>query len=106
VLPPELYAALTKRRPGQRGPGKKPAKVAVTLRIDPDVLEAYKAEGPGWQTRINDTLRFALAKPQVWTMGRLKKEHPHLYNALTKKVSGSKPLIFEFARTAEKRRKA
>jgi uncharacterized protein (DUF4415 family) len=25
VLPPELFAILTKRKPGQRGPGKRPA---------------------------------------------------------------------------------
>jgi uncharacterized protein (DUF4415 family) len=60
ILPPELYKALTKRRPGQRGPAKKPPKVAVTLRIDPDVLEAFKAGGAGWQTRINETLRSSL----------------------------------------------
>jgi uncharacterized protein (DUF4415 family) len=59
VLPSALYDTLTKRKPGQRGPGKRPAKVAVTLRLDPDVIEAFKAEGAGWQTRINDALRRA-----------------------------------------------
>jgi uncharacterized protein (DUF4415 family) len=49
-----------KRRPRQRGPGKKPAKVAVTLRLDPDVIDAFKAKGPGWQTRINQALRRAI----------------------------------------------
>ncbi len=62
VLPPALFEALTKRRPGQRGPGRKLPKVAVTLRLDPDVLDAFKASGSGWQTRINDTLRKAVAK--------------------------------------------
>jgi uncharacterized protein (DUF4415 family) len=60
VLPPALYDALVKRRPGQRGPGKKPAKVAVTLSLDPDVIDAFKAKGPGWQTRINHALRKAI----------------------------------------------
>ena len=32
-------------------------KVAVALRLDADVVAAYKASGRGWQTRINDTLR-------------------------------------------------
>jgi uncharacterized protein (DUF4415 family) len=32
-------------------------KKVTTIRLDPDVLEAYKAEGKGWQTRINETLR-------------------------------------------------
>jgi uncharacterized protein (DUF4415 family) len=29
----------------------------VSLRIDPDVLEKYRAEGPGWQARMNAVLR-------------------------------------------------
>ena len=62
VLPPDIYAALARRRPGQRGPGKKPAKVSVTLRLDPDVIEGFKAGGEGWQTRINDALRKALER--------------------------------------------
>ncbi|MBD3733433.1 MAG: BrnA antitoxin family protein [Sphingopyxis sp.] len=32
-------------------------KVSVSIRIDRDVLEYFKAGGPGWQTRINETLR-------------------------------------------------
>ena len=32
-------------------------KVNQTLRIDVDVLEAYRHEGKGWQTRINEVLR-------------------------------------------------
>jgi uncharacterized protein (DUF4415 family) len=32
-------------------------KKAVSLRIDPDVLEWYKTNGPGYQTRINAVLR-------------------------------------------------
>ena len=34
-------------------------KVPVKLRIDPDVLTYYRASGPGWQTRINEILRYA-----------------------------------------------
>jgi len=59
VLPLVLLEELTKRKPGQRGPGRKPRKVAVTLRLDPDVLAAFKAGGKGWQTRINKALRRA-----------------------------------------------
>jgi uncharacterized protein (DUF4415 family) len=32
-------------------------KVPVTLRIDPDVLEWFKHEGDGYQTRMNAVLR-------------------------------------------------
>lgn len=32
-------------------------KIAVKLRLDPDVVAAFKVDGPGWQTRINQALR-------------------------------------------------
>ena len=32
-------------------------KAQVTLRLDVDVLEKFKASGDGWQTRINDALK-------------------------------------------------
>lgn len=32
-------------------------KKAIKLRLDPDVLDYFRATGPGWQTRINETLR-------------------------------------------------
>lgn len=37
-------------------------KVAVKLRLDPDVVAVLRATGPGWQTRVNKVLRerFAL----------------------------------------------
>jgi len=37
-------------------------KEQVTLRIDQDVLEYFRAGGPGWQDRINDALRKAAGK--------------------------------------------
>lgn len=40
-------------------------KTPVKLRLDPDVLAAFKAEGPGWQTRINAALREVVAKRQA-----------------------------------------
>jgi uncharacterized protein (DUF4415 family) len=43
-------------------PPKKDRKVNQTLRIDPDMLEAYKKEGKGWQTRINKVLRESMPK--------------------------------------------
>lgn len=35
-------------------------KKQVTLRLDPDVIEAFRATGKGWQSRINAELRKAL----------------------------------------------
>jgi uncharacterized protein (DUF4415 family) len=29
----------------------------VALRVDRDILEAFKSSGPGWQTCMNDALR-------------------------------------------------
>ena len=34
-------------------------KNAVTLRLDADVLDSYRATGAGWQTRLNADLRKA-----------------------------------------------
>lgn len=51
---PELRAKLAQRR--MRGPGKNPAKVAIQLRLPPDVLARWKATGPGWQTRMAQRL--------------------------------------------------
>lgn len=34
-------------------------KVSTTIRLDPEVLEKFKADGPGWQSRINEALRKA-----------------------------------------------
>ncbi|MDO5680971.1 MAG: BrnA antitoxin family protein [Pelistega sp.] len=36
-------------------------KVPMTIRIDADILEAFKATGSGWQTRINVVLKEWLA---------------------------------------------
>jgi len=38
-------------------PPKSDRKVSVTLRLDRDVLERFRATGAGWQTRINAALR-------------------------------------------------
>src|ERR1700675_2249572 len=43
-------------------------KTAITLRLDEDVLEAYRGTGEGWQTRINADLRRA-RKLKVRTAG-------------------------------------
>lgn len=47
-----------KRSPGR--PKLDKPKVAVSLRLDPDVLNFFKATGPGWQTRLEDVLRGAI----------------------------------------------
>jgi uncharacterized protein (DUF4415 family) len=44
---------------------RRPPKLAIKLRLDPDVIEYFRATGPGWQTRINETLRRAAKLKQV-----------------------------------------
>jgi len=45
--------------PGGRPVSENPKK-QVTLRLDPDVIEKFRATGKGWQSRINAELRKAL----------------------------------------------
>jgi uncharacterized protein (DUF4415 family) len=42
-----------KGRPLEQGPLKQP----TTIRFDADVLEALRASGDGWQTRVSDAVR-------------------------------------------------
>ena len=53
-----LPATAPPARPGRPPTGAQP-KRQVTLRLDPDVIEAFRASGPGWQSRINAALRKA-----------------------------------------------
>lgn len=41
----------------RRGLQPLPPKASVSLRLDRDVLEWFKAQGAGYQTRINSVLR-------------------------------------------------
>lgn len=55
---PQQLAARRGRPPGSV---KADRKVPTTIRFDADVLDALKASGRGWQTRVNDALREWLA---------------------------------------------
>ncbi len=57
---PELAAASRRRR----GPQKRPTKTLVSLRLDREVVEAFRAGGPGWQVRMNAALRAAAGLPR------------------------------------------
>lgn len=54
VFGPEAAQAVAHRR-GR--PRKASPKINQTLRLDADVVEAYRQNGRGWQTRINAVLR-------------------------------------------------
>jgi uncharacterized protein (DUF4415 family) len=50
---PELAASIRKGR----GPNKAPTKKLLSLRLSGQVIDAYRAKGPGWQSRIDADLR-------------------------------------------------
>ncbi len=50
---PDVVAGFKKARGRPRSALK---KVPVTIRLDPDVVAAFKAGGAGWQTKINSIL--------------------------------------------------
>lgn len=52
----------------RRGRGRPVVAVkrpTLNMRVDAEVLEAFKATGPGWQTRINALLRDAIKRGVV-----------------------------------------
>lgn len=53
---PELVEAMKRRRGNPRAV----TKDLVTLRLDKDVLAAFRASGSGWQSRANEILRKGL----------------------------------------------
>jgi uncharacterized protein (DUF4415 family) len=61
-------ALAAKRKPGQRGPGKRPAKEVINIRLSPEVLSAFRATGDGWQTRVDGALRDWLKKHEPKTV--------------------------------------
>lgn len=54
---PEVPAEMFARAVVRRGLKPLPRKEQLTLRIDSDVLEWFKKQGRGYQTRINQLLR-------------------------------------------------
>lgn len=54
---PALAVAMRKNVGGR--PKLENPKVAVSLRLDQEIVARFKASGPGWQTRMNDALREA-----------------------------------------------
>jgi uncharacterized protein (DUF4415 family) len=53
--PADIAQYKTRGRPV--GTLKDDSKQAVTVRYSPDVLNAFRATGAGWQARMNDALR-------------------------------------------------
>lgn len=46
----------------RRGPNKRPRKQQVAIRFSPEVLAYFRAQGPGWQTRMDEALKAFIAE--------------------------------------------
>ena len=55
---PDLAEWSRKRKRARKG---EVHKAAVSIRLSPEVIAFYKGKGPGWQTRIDETLRAIVA---------------------------------------------
>ena len=54
---PSLHSHVATAAPKSTAATPAGAKQIVTIRLDVDMLEWFKAAGPGYQTRINQVLR-------------------------------------------------
>lgn len=54
---PETVEAYRRSRGRPAGSNKQ----SISLRLDKDVIEHFRATGPGWQARINDALKASFA---------------------------------------------
>ena len=58
---------IEKPAPKRRGLQKTPTKIAISLRLPAEVVDYFKSEGDGWQTKIGHALK-------DWI-----KKHPHIH---------------------------
>ncbi len=63
ALPASILAQFPKTRVGR--PRSENPKVPVKMRLDGDVVEALRATGPGWQTRVNDFLKSRISRGKM-----------------------------------------
>lgn len=59
ILPLSFFESIAEARRGRGRPKVEKPLVPVTLRVEPDVLNAFKASGTDWRMRMNDALRKA-----------------------------------------------
>lgn len=62
VSRPQAQEEFARRRGRPAGGGN---KVSTTIRFDAEILDAFKATGEGWQTRMNDALKEWLRSRQA-----------------------------------------
>jgi uncharacterized protein (DUF4415 family) len=56
---PEWAEVIAKAEVRRGRPPLDNPKVSTTIRLDRDVIEKFRATGPGWQSRINAILKAA-----------------------------------------------
>jgi uncharacterized protein (DUF4415 family) len=56
---------MAQMRPLRGRPRVERPKESVTMRLDAEVLDALKASGPGWQTRVNGLLKQAVRRGRI-----------------------------------------
>lgn len=66
-LTDEQLALFQPARRKRGRPTKDATKVLVSIRFDATVLDAFKATGEGWQTRMNAVLKDYLERHQIGT---------------------------------------
>lgn len=66
-LTDEQLAQFQPARRKRGRPTKDATKVLVSIRFDATVLDAFKATGEGWQTRMNAVLKDYLERHQIGT---------------------------------------
>jgi uncharacterized protein (DUF4415 family) len=54
---PELAEKMRKNIGGR--PKSTHPKQTISIRLDPEVIDKFRATGPGWQTRMNEALKAA-----------------------------------------------
>lgn len=88
---PMRTALLNEQARRRRGPQRTPTKKLVSLRLDPDVVTAYRNTGRGWQGRINAVLRTTVRT----------KPTPHVASSAIERTAAARHVI---ARKAAKKR--
>ena len=53
----EVLPASLQRTIGQRGRQQAPTKVKTSIRLSPEVIQHFKAQGNGWQRRLDKALK-------------------------------------------------
>lgn len=64
----EAVAHLLKPKRGR--PPKAARKRAINIRLSPEVLEFFRATGPGWQTRVDEVLKSHVVRGAKRATGR------------------------------------